>query len=139
VRGEVIVVLTSDRDERLAPGASLLTDGDPLVVEASRRHQNGWIVSFEGVVTRNQSEALRGTRLYGEPIDDPDVDWVHELIGASVVTVGGDALGTVRSVEDNPASDLLVLESGALIPMTFVVSTSPGRIEVDVPEGLLDL
>ena len=132
-------MLTSDRSERVAPGATLLTDGDPLVVEASRRHQNGWIVSFEGVVTRNQSEALRGTRLYGEPIEDPDVDWVHDLIGASVRTVGGDDVGVVRSVEDNPASDLLVLDGGALIPMTFVVSTAPGEIVVDLPEGLLDL
>ena len=45
----------------------------------------------------------------------------------------------VASVEDNPASDLLVLESGALIPMAFVVSTAPGEIVVDLPEGLLDL
>ena len=142
MRGEVIVVLTSDRSERVAPGASLLRDGaTPLVVEASRRHQNGWIVSFEGVLTRTQSEALRGTLLYGKPIDDPEVDWVHELIGATVRTVAGEVVGTVRSVEDNPASDLLVLESGALIPMTFVVSrdVAAGEIVVDLPEGLLDL
>jgi 16S rRNA processing protein RimM len=140
VRGEVIVVLTSDRSERVAPGARLQRDrADDLVVEASRRHQNGWIVSFEGVLTRNQSEGLRGTLLYGEPIDDPDVDWVHELIGATVRTVAGDEIGTVRSVEDNPASDLLVLDSGALVPMVFVVSRDGDVIVVDLPEGLLEL
>ena len=140
MRGEVIVVLTSDRDERVAPGARLQRDGgDDLVVEASRRHQNGWIVTFEGVVTRNQSEDLRGTVLYAEPIDDPEVDWVHELIGATVQTIAGESIGTVRSVEDNPASDLLVLDSGVLVPMVFVQSRDGGVIVVDLPEGLLDL
>ncbi len=44
------------------------------------------------------------------------------------------------SVEANPASDLLVLDGGGLIPLRFVVGSSPGeRVTVDVPDGLLDL
>ena len=44
------------------------------------------------------------------------------------------------SVEANPASDLLVLDGGALIPLRFVVGTVPGeRVTVAVPDGLLDL
>jgi 16S rRNA processing protein RimM len=42
------------------------------------------------------------------------------------------------SVEANPAHDLLVLESGALVPMVFVVEQSEGRVVIDPPEGLLD-
>ncbi len=49
-------------------------------------------------------------------------------------------LGTVESVEANPASDLLVLDGGALIPLRFVVEHEPGvRVTVEVPDGLLDL
>jgi len=105
-------------------------------------------VSFAGVHTRNDAEALHGTVLLAAPIEDEGTVWVHELIGARVVTVGGDDLGTVRAVEDNPAADLLVLESGVLIPMTFVVSVTEGTprtpgdagvVTVDLPEGLLDL
>jgi hypothetical protein len=33
----------------------------------------------------------------------------------------------------------LVLDSGALIPIVFVVDAQPGVVTVDVPEGLLDL
>ena len=133
------MVLTTDRAERVAPGATLHTSDAPLRVETSRRHQNGWLVLFDGVLTRNQADELRGTVLFAEPLDDPDVDWVHELIGMPMVDTAGNALGTVASVEDNPASDLLVLDSGALVPMTFVVSTGDGTIVVDLPEGLLDL
>jgi hypothetical protein len=41
-------------------------------------------------------------------------------------------------VEANPASDLLVLESGHLVPMVFVVDTAEGRVVIDPPAGLLD-
>lgn len=134
------MVLTTDRAERVARGAVLRTKaGEDLVVETSRRHQNGWIVQLDGVATRNQAEDLRGTVLFAEPLDDPDVDWVHELIGQSVVDTAGTELGTVTAVEDNPASDLLVLDTGALVPMTFVVSTADGQVVIDPPDGLFDL
>ena len=42
------------------------------------------------------------------------------------------------AVEANPASDLLVLESGHLVPMVFVVEATDGRVVVDPPAGLLD-
>ncbi len=44
-----------------------------------------------------------------------------------VEDTGGTRLGTVVSVEANPASDLLVLDGGALIPLRFVVGSVPGR------------
>ena len=62
----------------------------------------------------------------------------HELIGSEVVDQHGTERGTVTSVELNPASDLLVLEGGGLVPLTFVVDHTDGRITVDVPDGLFD-
>ena len=74
------------------------------------------------------------------PLDDPDALWIHELIGSEVEDTDGRQLGTVEAIEANPASDLLVLGGGALIPLRFVVASEPGvRITVDVPDGLLDL
>jgi 16S rRNA processing protein RimM len=65
--------------------------------------------------------------------------WVHELIGCLVVGTDGTAHGTVETVEANPASDLLVLDSGALVPLRFVVASEPGSLTVEVPAGLFDL
>jgi hypothetical protein len=47
----------------------------------------------------------------------------------------------VASVEANPASDLMVLESGALIPVRFVTAhdAAARTVDVDIPDGLLDL
>ena len=39
----------------------------------------------------------------------------------------------------NPASDLIVLDGGGLVPMRFVVEHGPGSVTVDIPDGLLDL
>jgi 16S rRNA processing protein RimM len=64
--------------------------------------------------------------------------WVHELLGARVVEVDGTERGTVASVEANPASDLLVLDTGALVPLRFVVEHTKDRVVVDTPEGLFE-
>jgi 16S rRNA processing protein RimM len=139
--GEVIVTLTSDYPEaRLAPG-SVLTAGDrPLTVTASRPHQQRWLVFFDGVTTRNEADALRGSTLLAEPIEDPDALWVHEVVGAEVVTPDGRSWGPVESVQANPAHDLLVLADGTLVPVVFVVDDAglPERIVIDPPAGLLD-
>lgn len=139
LRGEVIVVLGTDRAERVEPGAVLHAGERQLVVVGSRRHQNGWIVQFDGIAGREAAEALRGLVLSAEPLDDPDVLWVHELIGCTVVDTDGTERGVVESVQANPASDLLVLDTGALVPLVFVTDRSTRRVTIDPPEGLFDL
>ena len=92
------------------------------------------------VAASTQADRARDTRLFAPPLDDPDALWIHELIGSSVEDTSGRVLGTVESVQANPASDLLVLDGGALIPLRFVVGNEPGvRITVEIPDGLLDL
>ena len=98
-------------------------------------------MQFEGIVDRSQAERMRGIELEAEAVSVEGKLWVHELVGASVRDINGTELGTVSAVEANPASDLLVLESGSLIPLRFVVEggAGSGPLVVDIPEGLLDL
>ena len=140
LRGEVVVALSTDRAERVDPGSVLQTDHGPLEVLASRPHQHRWIVQFAGIDTREAAEALHGRVLRAEPVADEDALWVHELIGAEVLTPDGRTWGRVIEVEANPASDLLVLAGGVLVPTVFVVDESglPDRVVVDPPAGLLD-
>ena len=82
--------------------------------------------------------AFTGESLVGKAVGDGHLDLrVHDLIGATVVDQHGTEHGPVTSVEVNPASDLLVLEGGGLVPLTFVVDHVDGRITVDIPDGLL--
>lgn len=137
--GEVIVSLVTNRAERVAPGSVLATPEGELTVESSSPHHGRWIVKFSGVSGREAADALRGTVLSAPALDDPDELWVHELVGASVVGADGCPYGTVVEVEANPASDLLVLDGGGLVPLRFVVTHDrhAGRIVIDPPEGLL--
>ncbi|MBW3649460.1 MAG: ribosome maturation factor RimM [Actinobacteria bacterium] len=140
LKGEVVVELVTERFERVAPGSRLTTgSGLQLEVVASTPHHHRWIVAFAGVTDRAGAEGLHGASLYAEPIQDPDTLWVHELIGCSVQDGAGRPLGNVTAVEANPASDLLVLEDGVLIPVRFVTGREAGLLTVDVPEGLLEL
>lgn len=139
VRGEVVVELITNRLERVQAGSVLTAaNGRQLVVLESRPHQHRWIVQFEGVVGREAAEALSGVALSAAPVTDPDALWVHDLVGAEVVEADGTARGTVRAVVANPASDLLELDDGTLVPVRFVLSCREGRVVVDVPAGLFD-
>ena len=151
IRGEVVVEAVSNRAERFTPGAVLYDDERAMPIRraspqggpgpAGRITRARWIVSFEGVDDRNTAERLRDIVLFGDPLDhDDDADelWVHELVGSELYDPTGQRLGRVAAVEANPASDLLVLESGHLVPMVFVVEAAAGRVVIDPPAGLLD-
>jgi 16S rRNA processing protein RimM len=139
LRGEVIVSLITDRSERLAPGFRLETDRGPLEVVESHPHQHRFRVAFAGVDGREAAEGLVGTVLRAEAVVDDDEIYVHQIIGTRVVERDGTPRGTVESVQANPAHELLVLDSGSLVPMVFVVSCVDGVTTIDPPAGLFDV
>ena len=139
LRGEVVATITSDRPERTQRGALWYLGDRPVTVTAIRPHQHRWIAVLDGVTSREAADALRGQVISAEAVDDPEALWVHELIGATVVTPDGHEWGEVAAVLDNPADDLLELDDGTLIPVRFVIDDSelPDKVVVDPPEGLL--
>ena len=149
LKGEVVVRLVSNVAARMAPGSTLRCQGGELVVDQARELPNRgdghpgstshWLVSFAGVSTRKAAEGLAGAELFAEAVVGGEGLWVHELIGSQVCSVSGEEHGKVTAGQANPASDLLVLESGALVPLRFVVNVLSGRVIVDPPEGLFDL
>jgi 16S rRNA processing protein RimM len=139
LKGEVVVLLWSDLEDRLNPPATLQSELGPLTVASRRMHQGRNLVRFEGYEDRSEVEVLRGLVLLAEPRATPGMLWAHELIGCSVELVDGTVVGTVAAMESNPASDLVVLEDGQLIPLVFVVSHRPHvSMVIDPPEGLLE-
>lgn len=144
LKGQVVVELWTNREERMAPGSRLTTAaGRLLVVTAARRQPDGsgrarWLASFEDVVTREDAEQLRDAVLTATPLEVDGALWVHELVGAELRDPEGRPVGRVEAVEANPASDLLILEDGRIVPLTFVTRSESGLLTVDGPPGLLD-
>jgi 16S rRNA processing protein RimM len=139
LKGEVIVELYTNRDERVAKGSELETDRGVLTVQHSKPHQHRWIVKFEGVNSREDAESWHGVVLSAEPLEDPEALWVHEMLGSAVEDIDGVDRGTIKSVLANPAGDLIETSQGHLIPLRFVVSHDNGKVVVDPPAGLFDL
>ncbi|HLI54400.1 MAG TPA: hypothetical protein VKU88_08745 [Acidimicrobiales bacterium] len=140
--GRVVVELWTNRPERSAPGARLFAAERPLQVSsatllAEEPGRSRYLVSFVGVDGREAAEALRGAVLCAEPIDVDGALWVHEMIGAGLFDDRGCLVGRVEAVEANPASDLLILSDGRVVPLTFV-RRDAGRLVVSGPPGLLD-
>ena len=139
LRGQVIVDLWTDRHERMTSGFELSTDRGPVVVLSAAAHQDRFIVSFDRINSREDADAWRGVVLSAPRIEDDDVIWIDQLFGAEVYDAFGVRRGVVVEVEANPASDILVLDTGALVPLTFVTNVEANaRIDIDVPEGLFE-
>jgi 16S rRNA processing protein RimM len=153
--GEVVVALVTNRTERLAPGAELACRAPEaagisaprpaakapdrvLTVRSSKPFQGRYIVQFEGVHSREAADELREALLFAPALDDPDSLFVHELVGSGVFELDGTPRGTVVAVQANPASDLLVIDDGNLVPLRFVVDRAPQRLIIDAPAGLFD-
>jgi 16S rRNA processing protein RimM len=132
----------------------------PLTTEDGRRSfevslhgeiRNGFSARLSGVITKEQADALRGTRLYA-PRDRlpnlPDDEFYHaDLVGLPVYDPGGVEIGRVQAVLNHGATDLLELRRPGesrtvLLPFTRAVVPSvdldAGRIVADPPEGLLE-
>jgi 16S rRNA processing protein RimM len=159
ITGELVVDLrTDDPETRFAVGNRLRlknfrTGIDREVTLTSvRPHGGRLLVRLDGVADRDSAEALRGGLFMVDsaelpPIDDPDEFYDHQLEGLAVRTVDGAPVGTVGEVLHTPAGELLSVrtESGAEVLVPFVsdivtsVSLDAAVIEIDPPEGLLDL
>ena len=137
LRGQVLVDLWSDRVERLASDATLESERGPLVVVAAAAHQDRFIVTFDRIDSRDEAERWRGVVLSAPRLDDNTVIWIDQLFGAELFDATGRRRGVVVDVEANPASDIMVLDTGSLVPLNFVVAlVANRRVDVDVPEGL---
>ena len=160
ITGELVVdVRTDDPGERFAPGSVLLLKprardqgSREVVVDSVRPHGGRLLVRLDGVVDRDGAEALRGGLFVIDsaelpPIADPDEFYDHQLEGLAVRTVDGHEVGSVVEVLHTGAGELLSVRAGegreVLVPFVGAIVTSvslvDGVIEIDPPEGLLDL
>ena len=155
-RGQVIVDPATDfPEERYKPGSTVYIHRggavEPLVITAARFHRGRPVIALEGVDTMNAAEDLAGSELRVavdalHPLP-PGRFYEHDLIGCTVETTGGLAVGVVTKVEGGGDGSRLVVQGrGAdeiLIPMTDAIVTgvhlAARRIVVQPPDGLLDV
>lgn len=115
---------------------------DELILEAIRPFKNDYIAKFQGFDDLEQARSIVGRKLYLADLTDVQRGY-SSYIGLEVIDQTGFNCGSVVDVIDNPASDLLELDTGVLVPIVFIkeVVENPYRcfIRVEIPEGLIDL
>jgi 16S rRNA processing protein RimM len=160
IGGEVVVdVRTDDPHDRFAPGTALRAKARDkternFVVESMREHGGRLLVRLDGVASRDAADALRGSLFVVDtadlpPIEDPDEFYDHQLEGLRVRTTAGLDVGTVAEVLHTAAGEILAVRPGdgdgpeILVPFVGAIVTAvdldAGLVEIDPPEGLLDL
>jgi 16S rRNA processing protein RimM len=159
INGEVVVeIRTDDPAARFAPGTTLRAKGSrgkqerSYVVDDVREHSGRLLVRLAEVADRDAADALRGSLFVVDsddlpPIDEPDTFYDHQLEGLRVRTVTGSDVGVVTEVLHSGAGELLAVkgDSGEEVLVPFVsaivtsVSLDDGTVDIDPPDGLLDL
>jgi 16S rRNA processing protein RimM len=138
VDGSFFVEGASDAPERFAKGATLHVDGVPAEVVVSKRGAGGRVViRLDREVPRGATLAVPRAEL---PPPDEDAYYVFQLVGLAVEEEGGRALGTVTDVENAPANDAIVLDSGRLLPLVdaCVLDVDLERRRILVARGFAD-
>lgn len=153
VRGEVRLKSFCAEPSDIGSYGPLTTEdgATSYTVNLTRPVKSGYAAMLSGVATKEDADALRGTRLYAPRSalpSLPDDEFYHaDLVGLSALDTGGELIGKVASVANHGAGDILEitgpgLGNGLLIPFTLAavptVDLASGRVIIDMPDGLLD-
>ncbi|ETX15337.1 16S rRNA-processing protein RimM [Roseivivax halodurans JCM 10272] len=153
VNGEVRLKSFTADPEAIADYAPLTSEDGTrsFEVQLVRPIGQGFAARLSDVRTKEEADELKGVRLFAprERLPQlPDDEFYHtDLIGLAVYDTGGKQLGTVRTVQNHGAADLLEVQapgsSGTvLLPFTReavpTVDLASGRIVADPPLGLFD-
>lgn len=89
-------------------------DSAPARISSVKVVQDRWIVSFEGIASREEAEGLQGWLIAVPEQQSPALPdgtfYVHDLIGREVLTEEGEYLGTVVNVFPTGGNDVFVIE-----------------------------
>ncbi|MBI3160765.1 MAG: 16S rRNA processing protein RimM [Chloroflexi bacterium] len=144
VKGEVLLAVLTDFPERLQPDTVLYLgeDFEPHALASLRGHNDGLLVRFEGVASRDDVADWSNLNAYVRAADRPPLPegeyYLHQLLGLNVVAEDGEALGVLADV----------LETGA--NYVYVVRTPEGKevllpaipevvLNIDVPGGVIQV
>ncbi|MDD2430837.1 MAG: ribosome maturation factor RimM [Firmicutes bacterium] len=155
LKGEVKVYPETTFPERFLEMGKVLIGSDDtqklFKIVSARIHKNVIILDLEGIITRNDADALIGKVLYvteNELYELPeDHYYIFDLIGLLVIDRKFGQLGTIKNVIEGP-QDLYVIEPSSQSPAKeeFYIPAVKVFIEeidletkemlVDLPEGL---
>ena len=140
IRGEVLIKSYTDEPGDIGVYGLLETDvGTQVSIVRCRVAKKGVVATLEAVRDRNAAEALKGTKLYIHRSQLPDTDheewYVADLIGLAVRDEAGTVRGSIATVHDFGAGELLELKLDGMADTVFVPFTKDAVPHVHLGDG----
>jgi 16S rRNA processing protein RimM len=154
IRGEVQVYPYSDAESFFACKDIFVHGiyGEKVpqrVLKARTKKGQSVILTLEGIVDRTQAGSFVGKEIFLDrtrlsPLAEGEYYW-HELEGLTVVSVGGEEMGTLSDILSTGAHDVYVVKGDRgeiLVPaveqMVKKIDLEKGVMKVDLPPGLVE-
>ena len=152
VKGELVVLPLTDSIRRFKKLKSALLEMpggryNDVTVLTAREHKGNVLITLEGINDRNAAERLKNVYLCVRPeqaVKPKDAFFIFEIIGLDVYE-GVKHYGKVINVLQNSSTDLYEVKGEgesfylpALKSVVQSISLEEGRMEVIIPDGLLD-
>lgn len=143
VRGEVrVTAFTADPLALTAYGPLLRADGTvALTLTSTRPDKVGVVGRAKEIATKEQADALRGLKLHvpRDRFPEPEEDefYLADLLGIEVRDIAGVVLGTVKSVQNFGADDMLEVDPAIGGPTWYLPFTKEATPELHLADGWL--
>ena len=154
IRGDILLDLTTDFPDRLAPGTFLYMGDkkEKLKITRRRPHNDGLILGFEGINNAEQTARYRAQTVYVLAKDRPPLPdgeyYYHQVLGLRVVDESDTELGFITEIIETGANDVYVVVNPAnptreiLIPalkqVLLDVNLDSKTMRVHLLPGLVD-
>ena len=146
LRGEVKVVLATDRPEKMAEIRRVYLDGSPEASRVTsfrlRGNDREGLVKLQGVNDRDSADLLRGKTLQIRgnqlPPPEPEAYFHYQILGLQAIDEAGNVLGSVTDIIDAGEVDVYVVTDGeknqqlfpALLDVIIDINPATGRMIV---------
>jgi 16S rRNA processing protein RimM len=141
VKGEVrVTAFTADPLALTDYGPLLRADGSVgLTLTQARPDKNGIVGRAREITTKEEADALRGLKLHvpRDRFPEPEEDefYLADLIGIEARDAAGQAVGTVKSVQNFGADDMLEIAPAEGGPTWYLPFTKAATPELHLADG----
>lgn len=141
VRGEVrVTAYTAEPMALMRYGPLLRADGTVgLTLSTARPDKAGVVGRAKEIATKEEADALRGLKLFVPrdrlPPEDEDEFYLADLLGLEARDPEGVVLGTVKSVQNFGADDMLEIAPAAGGPTWYLPFTKAATPELHIADG----
>lgn len=143
VKGEVrVTAYTAEPKTLLSYGVLLRADGSiGLTLTAGRAEKSAVVGRAKEIATKEEADALRGLKLFipRDRLPEPDEDefYLADLVGLEARDPDGAVLGTVRSVQNFGADDMLEIAPANGGPTWYLPFTRDAVPDLHLSDGWL--